>query len=104
MIDHVVTVAGFFFCARAPYLALSHTAAITSLVRRALNKAGIESTRKGAHLFRHSLATDMLRHGASLNEIGELLRHQSPNSTAVYAKVELTALRPLALSWPGGAQ
>jgi site-specific recombinase XerD len=46
----------------------------------------------------------MLRHGASLNEIGELLRHRSPNSTAVYAKVELTALRPLALSWPGGAQ
>ena len=59
---------------------------------------------KGAHLFRHSLATDMLRHGASLNEIGELLRHRSPNSTAVYAKVELTALRPLALSWPGGVQ
>jgi site-specific recombinase XerD len=93
-----------FLRARAPYLALSHTAAITSLVRRALKKAAIESARKGAHLFRHSLATDMLRHGASLNEIGELLRHQSPNSTAVYAKLELTALRPLALSWPGGAQ
>jgi site-specific recombinase XerD len=90
-----------FLRARAPYLALSHTAAITSLVRRALKKAGIESARKGAHLLRHSLATDMLRQGASLNEIGELLRHQSPNSTAVYAKVELTALRPLALSWPG---
>jgi site-specific recombinase XerD len=89
---------------RAPYVALSHTAPITSLVRRALKKAGIESARKGAHLFRHSLATNMLSHGASLNEIGELLRHQSPNSTAVYAKVELTALRPLALSWPGGAQ
>jgi site-specific recombinase XerD len=93
-----------FLRARAPYFALSHTAAITSLVRRALKKAGIESARKGGHLFRHSLATNMLRHGASLNEIGELLRHQSPNSTAVYAKVELTALRPLALSWPGGAQ
>jgi integrase/recombinase XerD len=44
----------------------------------------------------------MLRHGASLNEIGELLRHKSANSTAIYAKVELEALRPLALSWPGG--
>ena len=72
--------------------------------RRAMKKAGIESARKGAHLFRHSLATDMLRRGASLNEIGELLRHRSPNSTAVYAKVELTSLRPLALSWPGGGQ
>jgi integrase len=93
-----------FLRARAPYISLSHTAAITSLVRRALKKAGIESARKGCHLFRHSLATDMLRRGASLNEIGELLRHQSPNSTAVYAKVELAALRPLALSWPGGVQ
>jgi site-specific recombinase XerD len=93
-----------FVRARAPYISLSHTAAITSLVRRALKKAGIESTLKGSHLFRHSLATDMLRRGASLDEIGELLRHRSPNSTAVYAKVELTALRPLALSWPGGAQ
>ena len=90
-----------FLRARAPYVSLSHTAAITSLVRRALKKAGIESARKGGHLFRHSLATDI---GASLNEIGELLRHRSPNSTAVYAKVELTALRPLALSWPGVAQ
>jgi site-specific recombinase XerD len=93
-----------FLRARAPHVSLSHTAAITRLVRRALKKAGIDSARKGGHLFRHSLATDMLRHGASLNEIGELLRHQSPNSTAVYAKVELAALRPLALSWPGGVQ
>jgi site-specific recombinase XerD len=93
-----------FLRARAPHLALSRTAVIASLVRRAMKKAGIESARKGAHLFRHSLATDMLRRGASLNEIGELLRHRSPNSTAVYAKVELTSLRPLALSWPGGDQ
>ncbi|MGA8658601.1 MAG: site-specific integrase [Chthoniobacterales bacterium] len=93
-----------FLRARAPHVALSHTAVISSLVRRALKKAGVDSARKGAHLFRHSLATDMLRHGASLNEIGELLRHHSANSTAIYAKVELEALRPLALSWPGGVR
>jgi site-specific recombinase XerD len=93
-----------FLRARAPYLALSHTAVISSLVRRALKKAGIESARQGAHLFRHSLATDLLRRGASLQQIGELLRHQSPNSTAIYAKVELNALRPLAQPWPGGAR
>ena len=58
----------------------------------------------GAHLFRHGLATDMLRHGASLDEIGDLLRHKSPNTTAIYAKVDLVALRPLALPWPGGAR
>ena len=75
-----------FLRARAPHLALSRTAVIASLVRRAMKKAGIESARKGAQLFRHSLATDMLRRGASLNGIGELLRHRSPKSTAVYAK------------------
>jgi len=71
---------------------------------RALKSAGVESSRKGAHLFRHSLATDMIRKGASLDVIGQLLRHQSPNTTAIYAKVDLPALRPLALPWPGGAR
>jgi integrase len=91
-----------FLRARAPHVALSHTAVISSLVRRALQRAGVESAGQGAHLFRHSLATSMLRRGASLDEIGQVLRHRSPNSTAIYAKVELNALRPLALSWPGG--
>jgi len=71
---------------------------------RALKRAGVESARKGAHLFRHGLATDMLRHGASLDEIGDLLRHKSPNTTAIYAKVDLVALRSLALPWPGGSR
>jgi integrase len=75
---------------------------IYTIVRRALIRAGIDSARKGSHLFRHTLATELLRQGASLDEIGELLRHRSPNTTAVYAKVDLTALRTLALTWPGG--
>jgi site-specific recombinase XerD len=74
------------------------------MVKRALAKAGVESARKGAHLLRHSLATDMLRKGASLNEIGEVLRHKSPDSTAIYAKVDLKSLRTLALPWPGGVR
>jgi len=74
------------------------------VVKRALAKAGVESARKGAHLLRHSLATDMLRKGASLDEIGEVLRHRSPDTTAIYAKVALDALRTLALPWPGGAR
>jgi site-specific recombinase XerD len=69
-----------------------------------LIRGGIDSVRKGAHLFRHTLATDLLRQGASLDEIGELLRHRSPNTTAVYAKVDLIALRTLALPWLGGAR
>ena len=51
-----------------------------------------------------SLGTHMIRRGASLDEIGELLRHRSPNTTAIYAKVDLPALRRLALAWPGGGR
>ena len=88
----------------APLVGFGVAHAISKIVRCALEKAGVESARKGAHLLRHSLATDMLRNGASLEEIGEVLRHKSPDSTAIYAKVELDALKPLALSWPGGVQ
>ena len=89
---------------RAPLRGFGDSITVSTLVRRALIRAGIDSVRKGAHLFRHTLATDLLREGASLDEIGELLRHRSPNTTAVYAKVDLTALRTLALPWPGGAR
>jgi site-specific recombinase XerD len=88
----------------APIGGLCAGGAISSIVRRALAKAGVESARKGAHLLRHSLATDMLRKGASLDEIGEVLRHRSPDTTAIYAKVALDALRTLALPWPGGVR
>jgi site-specific recombinase XerD len=89
---------------RAPRVGFANSIAISTLVMRALQRARVASARKGAHLFRHSLATNMIRQGASLEEIGELLRHQSPNTTAIYAKVDLPALRPLALPWPGGAR
>lgn len=89
---------------RAPRIGFANSIAVSTLVMRALKSAGVDSARTGAHLFRHSLATDMIRKGASLDEIGQLLRHQSPNTTAIYAKVDLSALRPLALPWPGGAQ
>jgi site-specific recombinase XerD len=93
-----------FIRGKAPRTGFANSIAVSTLVMRALQRARVDSARKGAHLFRHSLATDMIRRGASLDEIGELLRHQSPNTTAIYAKVDLPALRPLALSWPGGAR
>jgi len=58
----------------------------------------------GAHLFRHSLATDLLRSGASFAEIGQLLRHRSIDSTRIYAKLDIEKLRELSLPWPGGVQ
>jgi site-specific recombinase XerD len=89
---------------RAPLVGFRNSLAICSLVMRSLKKAGVESAHTGAHVFRHSLATDLLRKGCSLDEIGELLRHQSPDTTAIYAKVDLVALRTLALPWPGGGR
>jgi site-specific recombinase XerD len=89
---------------RAPLRGFTDSTTVSSIVRRALIRSGVDSVRKGAHLFRHTLATELLRNGASLDEIGELLRHRSPNTTAVYAKVDLTALRTLALAWPGGVR
>ena len=56
----------------------------------------------GAHRLRHTLATEMLRAGASLPEVGQVLRHRSQLSTAIYAKVDENALRPLARPWPSG--
>jgi len=93
-----------FLKVQAPVVSLKNSASVGLIVRRALARAGIEARRKGAHLFRHSLATEMLRRGASLAEIGELLRHRSPQTTSVYAKVDLASLRTLALPWPGGVR
>ena len=89
---------------RAPLVGFANSSTISSLVRRALKHAGVESAHTGAHVLRHSLATSLLRQGGSLDEIGELLRHQSPNTTAIYAKVDVTALHTLALPWPGGGR
>jgi integrase/recombinase XerD len=93
-----------FLRARAPRTGLADRRSISSVVMRALARAEVNSSSKGAHLFRHSLATDMIRHGASLDEIGDLLGHRSPETTMIYAKVDLPSLRILALSWPGGAR
>lgn len=89
---------------RAPITSFANPSTISTIVRRALKHAGVESAHKGAHVLRHSLATSLLRQGGSLDEIGELLRHQSPNTTTIYAKVDVTALHTLAMPWPGGGR
>ncbi len=88
----------------APKTGFTNSGAIATLVRRAIIRAGINSQRKGSHLFRHSLATRMVNEGSSLPEIAELLRHQSIETTNLYAKVDFHALRSIALPWLGGAQ
>jgi site-specific recombinase XerD len=95
-----------FIRTKAPHRAFAHPSSISTIVCRALNRAGLQPGFKGAHILRHSLATGMLRAGASMGEIGEILRHRVPNTTEIYAKVDVQGLRSLALPWPikGGEQ
>jgi integrase/recombinase XerD len=75
-------------------------AAVTHIVRSALRRAKIKAPINGAHVLRHSAATAMLRHGASLASVGEVLRHRSPMTTAHYAKVDFGLLKEIAQPWP----
>ena len=90
---------------QAPHTGFAGPSTVSTIVRRALERAGLHPPAKGAHLLRHTLATGMLRGGASMAEIGQVLRHRSPNTTEIYAKVDLQGLRSLAQPWPnlGGA-
>ncbi len=91
-----------FIRLKAPYQGFTSSVAICDIVRRALARTGLDPAFKGAHLLRHSLATRMLSNGASLAEIGDILRHRQPQTTQIYAKVDVAALRALAQPWPGG--
>lgn len=89
-----------FVSMRAPRRGFANSVAICSIISRTLTRAGLNPVRQGAHLLRHSLAVQMLHGGASLTEIGEILRHRLPSTTEIYTKVSLAALRPLAQPWP----
>jgi integrase/recombinase XerD len=77
-------------------------AGVRSVVRDACRRAGIENV--AAHRLRHALASQLLREGASLIDISQVLRHKHLESTAIYAKVDLTRLRQAAGAWPGAAR
>lgn len=89
---------GVFVRLLAPHRPLG-ASGITQIVYRACNRAGV--TRFGAHRLRHATATGMLAAGASLHEIGLVLRHRSSQVTAAYARVDHDALRVVAVPWPG---
>jgi len=78
--------------------------AIGSIVRYALRRARVDAPHAGSHQFRHALAVRMLERGASLAEIGEVLGHRSPQTTSLYARVDIDSLRSLAPPWPEGAR
>ena len=89
----------------APYVGFASGSAITQIAKAALDRAGVKGcAHRGAHIFRHSLATELLRSGATLTEIGQLLRHENHDTTRIYAKVDIETLRTLSLPWPGGSR
>lgn len=88
-----------FLKAHAPAGALCGNT-VCGVVADACKRAGVP--RLGAHRLRHTAATEMLRAGASLAEIAQVLRHREIKTTAIYAKVDTTRLRALAQPWPGG--
>ena len=72
------------------------------MARRALRRAGVGGPgRRGAHVFRHSVATGLVRSGATLDLVGALLRHRAPTTTAIYAKVDVPMLKEVAEPWMG---
>jgi len=90
-----------FVRVRAPRQVLTR-GAVTQVVARAGQRAGLGPIH--AHRLRHTAATGMLRAGGSLGEIGQVLRHRHALTTAIYAKVDIDGLRPLARRWPTGAR
>jgi site-specific recombinase XerD len=93
-----------FLRAKAPVCGFRGAGGVGSIVRHSLLRSGVAAPSTGTHQFRHGLATEMLRQGASLGEIGDVLGHRLPQTTKIYTKVDLRALRTLALPWPGGAR
>jgi site-specific recombinase XerD len=90
----------FFLRVLAPHRGLT-VGAINVIVHAACDRARLPSI--GTHRLRHTVASELLRRGAGLGEIGQLLRHRSIASTAIYARVDTAALSQLARPWPGGA-
>ena len=89
-----------FLRTRAPWRALGSHCAVSVLVDRAIRRAGVECPARGAaHLLRHSVASSMLRQGASLQDIAALLRHRSVETTQIYAKVDVRSLMQIAQPW-----
>jgi len=93
-----------FLSAVAPYRPFKTSQAISVTVKRLLARAGIKRQSAGAHLLRHTAATQMVNRGASFKDVADVLGHQQLQTTGIYAKLDLAALSEVALPWPGGAQ
>jgi len=96
--DHI-----FLTCV-APFRPFASGISLSLVVRRAFGRAGIDAPSKGAHILRHSLATELLRQGAPLHGIAAVLRHRSIKTTMVYTSVDVELLKSVVQPWPGVSQ
>lgn len=94
----VTTIREVFLAVKAPRRAI-RADLVSDVTRRACERVGVP--RVGAHRLRHALATEMLRQGATLVEVSQVLRHRDLATTAIYAKVDLVTLRGVVQPWPG---
>lgn len=92
----------FLHC-HAPFHALRNTG-VGHIARSALRAAGIDIARPGAHVFRHSAGTRMIRRGATFSQVAEVLGHMDLETTALYAKLDLATLSAISMPWPGGGR
>jgi site-specific recombinase XerD len=93
-----------FLTVRPPFRPFACSGTVAGAVKRAIDRAGVSAPTRGAHLLRHSAATAMLRDGASLTGIGIVLRHQSIETTTLYARVDKRLLQQIAQPWPEVAE
>jgi len=91
---------GALFLCNTPPFHPFRPGSMYGITQRAVRRAGIKAPSHGTHMLRHSAATEMLRRGASLEQVRSVLRHRSPETTLVYAKVDLNALKEIAQPWP----
>jgi hypothetical protein len=107
-LDRVATCRTLFVTERAPHRPFKNGQVLNMILRDAFARTGLKPPVPyvGSHILRHSLATNLVQRGASLEEIADVLRHRSRGSTMVYAKVDIAGLRSIAQPWPtpGGAQ
>jgi site-specific recombinase XerD len=93
-----------FLTANTPHWPLTNACSATWIVQRFLSRIGLHGRRLGSHCLRHTAATHMVRNGAPLKEVADVLGHRSLRTTSVYIKLDETSLAGVALSWPGGGR
>ncbi len=98
----VVSSRALFLRATPPRHQSLSPSAVSCIAHHALRRAGIEIKRSGAHVFRHSAATNMVRHGAAYKQVADVLGHVLLETTAIYAKLDVNTLARVALPWPEG--